>query len=90
MARKVRIELLLDDNGMARTLQVDKNAVVQLDDAIDDLSGSSKRFGQTAQIAFGTLAATAIASAANGILNLARGAMRKLHESVKLAGRRYQ
>jgi len=86
MARKVQIVLELDDKGMAKRVQVDRKAVVDLDKAIDKTTKTSKRFGAVTSVAFGTLAAAGIQGALRGISNLARKGFRVLNDSVRLAG----
>jgi len=71
--RKVRIELELDDNGMVKTIQADKDAVIQLGDAVDVLGDKSKSFGRTVDVAIGTLAANAVTKLADAMQRAAGG-----------------
>ena len=71
--RKVRIELELDDNGMVKTIQADKDAVIQLGDAVDTLGDKSKSFGRTVDVAIGQLAANAVTRLADALRSAAAG-----------------
>jgi len=86
MPRKLKIELELDDHGMAKNLKVNGEAVVSLGDDIDKTKKKAKSFGDITSVAFGNLAARGISSALSGIRNLARNGFRLLNDSVKLAG----
>ena len=63
----------LDDNGMVKTIQADKDAVIQLGDAVDTLGDKSKSFGRTVEVAIGQLAANAVTRLADALRSAAAG-----------------
>ncbi|HMB77194.1 MAG TPA: phage tail tape measure protein, partial [Kiloniellaceae bacterium] len=73
---KVRIELELDDNGMAKALQIDTNSIVQLSEAFNHASKNTKSFGSIVEVAIGNLAATAFQRLADAIQSIPAGVLR--------------
>ena len=86
MARKLTLELELDDNGMARKLRLNKDEVIDLGDAVDKVTRKSKKFGDITSVAFGQLAAQGISRLARGLGNLARRGFGELNKAVEAAG----
>jgi len=57
----------LDDKGMAKALQIDTNAIMQLSDAFNQASKKTSSFGSIVEVAIGNLAANAFARLADAI-----------------------